>query len=153
MLLDPSDFSNINPHDQTNFPQRQTQNSIARYFRSIYTAWMISTTFETHNHPRQPQQPTTCTSYSSPRLSLTNLRHFLFHSFITFSSFCASLHILAASRFAGLSSLGSLNKLTTLNNIVSGVCTGVHRSAADSYPYTSSPGACRIDIQSTPVEG
>jgi hypothetical protein len=37
-----------------------------------------------------------------------------------------------------------------LRRIVSGVCTGDQRSAADSYPYWSSSGGCRIEMQSRP---
>jgi hypothetical protein len=62
----------------------------------------------------------------------------------------SSLHNLAASTFAGLSSFGLCNKLITLSRIVSGVCTGDQRSAAVSYPYWSSSGGCRIEMQSRP---
>ena len=65
-------------------------------------------------------------AYSSPRLALTLALHFFLNSF------GSSLHILAASTFAGLSSFGLLSILMTLNNIVSGVWTGDHRSEADS---------------------
>lgn len=40
--------------------------------------------------------------------------------------------------------------LMTDNKIVSGLCTGVHLSAADSYPYLSSSGGCRIEMQTSP---
>lgn len=65
-------------------------------------------------------------SYSSPKLALT----FALHRFR--NSFESSLHILAASTFAGLSSFGLLSMLITLSSIVSGVCTGDHLSEADS---------------------
>lgn len=52
--------------------------------------------------------------------------------------------------FAGLSSLGELSIEITESRIVSGVWTGFHRSAADSYPYLSSSGGWRIDIQTSP---
>lgn len=52
--------------------------------------------------------------------------------------------------FAGLSSLGELSIEMTERRIVSGVWTGFHRSAADSYPYLSSSGGWRIDIQTSP---
>lgn len=35
--------------------------------------------------------------------------------------------------------------------IVSTVCTGNHRSEAFSYPNLSSPGSCKIDMQTSPV--
>lgn len=57
----------------------------------------------------------------------------------------------AASTLAGLSSFGLLSMLITDSRMVSGVCTGDHRSDADSYPYASSPGACRIEMQTSPV--
>lgn len=38
----------------------------------------------------------------------------------------------------------------TLTKIVSTVCTGNQRSEAVSYPYLSSPGSCRMEIQTTP---
>lgn len=40
--------------------------------------------------------------------------------------------------------------LTTDSNIFSTLCTGDHLSALDSYPIGSSPGACKIDIQTLP---
>ena len=65
-------------------------------------------------------------AYSSPRLALT----FALHLFL--NSLVSSLHSLAASTFAGLSSFGLLSMLITLKSIVSGVWTGDHRSLADS---------------------
>jgi hypothetical protein len=62
-----------------------------------------------------------------------------------------SLHILAASTFAGLSSLGSASILMTLNKIFSTDCIGLHRSSAFSYPNWSSPGVWRIDMQTMPL--
>ena len=82
--------------------------------------------------------------HSSPKLSRTSFWHFLLNPF------GSSRHIFAASTFAGLSSLGELSMLMTDNKIVSGLCTGVHLSAADSYPYLSSSGGCRIDMQTSP---
>lgn len=76
-----------------------------------------------HLHPCQNNR-----YYSSPKLALTLALHRLRNSF------GSSLHILAASTFAGLSSFGLLSILITLNSIVSGVWTGDHRSEADSYP-------------------
>lgn len=73
-----------------------------------------------YNHPKNSS------SYSSPKLALTLALH------LFLNSFRSSLHILAASTFAGLSSLGLLNMLITLSSIVSGVWTGDQRSAADS---------------------
>ena len=64
--------------------------------------------------------------HSSPRLSLTHFLHRLLNSF------GSSRHSLAASTFAGLSSLGELSMLITDNRIVSGLWTGDHRSEADS---------------------
>lgn len=72
--------------------------------------------------------------HSSPTLSLTHLRTLFLNSFVS------SLHNLAASMFAGLSSLGELSMDMTDRSIVSGVWTGLHRSLADSYPYLSSSG-------------
>lgn len=66
---------------------------------------------------------------SSPKLSLTHLLVLFLNSLLS------SLHILAASIFAGLSSFGECNNEITEINIVSGVCTGLHLSAALSYPY------------------
>ena len=40
--------------------------------------------------------------------------------------------------------------LITLRSIVSGVCTGDQRSEADSYPYLSSSGGWRMDMQTSP---
>ena len=65
-------------------------------------------------------------AYSSPKLALT----FALHLFL--NSFVSSLHSLAASTFAGLSSFGLLSMLITLKRMVSGVWTGDHRSLADS---------------------
>ena len=65
-------------------------------------------------------------SYSSPKLALTFARHRFRNSFVS------SLHSLAASTFAGLSSFGLLSMLITLRRIVSGVCTGDQRSEAAS---------------------
>lgn len=39
---------------------------------------------------------------------------------------------------------------TTLSRIFSTLCTGLHRSADNSYPMGSSPGACNIDMQTRP---
>lgn len=88
--------------------------------------------FTTPSH--NPRQNLRAPTYSSPRLALTFPRHFLL------KPFSSSLHILAASTFAGLSSFGLLSMLITLSSIVSGVCTGDQRSEADSYPYLSSSG-------------
>lgn len=85
-------------------------------------------------YPRGPRHILAVPTYSSPRLALTFPLHFLL------KPFSSSLHILAASTFAGLSSFGSLSMLITLRSIVSGVCTGDQRSEADSYPYLSSSG-------------
>lgn len=64
--------------------------------------------------------------YSSPRLSRTHLRtRFL-------NSLGSSRHRRAASTFAGLSSFGLDSMEITERRIVSGVCTGDQRSAADS---------------------
>lgn len=84
--------------------------------------------------------------HSSPRLSLTIFLH-LFRN-----SLGSSRHIFAASTFAGLSSFGELNKLITLSNIVSGLCTGDQRSLADSKPYLSSSGGCNMDMHTSPFE-
>jgi hypothetical protein len=65
-------------------------------------------------------------NHSSPRLSLTFFLHLLRNSF------GSSLHNLAASTFAGLSSLGLLSIEMTDSNMVSGDCTGDHRSDTDS---------------------
>ena len=51
---------------------------------------------------------------------------------------------------AGLSSLGSANMDMTLIMIVSTVWMGNHLSSGLSYPHLSSPGSCRIDIQTSP---
>lgn len=69
------------------------------------------------------------TNYPSPppsKLSLTHRRHLLLNPFKSV------LNNLAASTFAGLSSLGLLSMLMTLSRIVSGVWTGDQRSEADS---------------------
>lgn len=58
---------------------------------------------------------------SSPKLSLTPLLHLRLNSFASFPPTFSSLHSLAASTFAGLSSFGLCSKLITLNSIVSGV--------------------------------
>jgi hypothetical protein len=70
---------------------------------------------------------------SSPKLSLTIFLQRRLNSLL--SSFFSALHNFAASTFAGLSSFGLCNKLMVLTNIDSGDCTGLHLSAADSYPY------------------
>lgn len=64
--------------------------------------------------------------HSSPKLSRTIFLH------RRRNSFGSSLHILAASTFAGLSSLGEDSMEITLRRMVSGLCTGDHRSLADS---------------------
>merc|ERR1711899_139107 len=61
-----------------------------------------------------------------------------------------SRHSLAASTFAGDSSLGSANIEMTETKMVSTVCTGSHLSLAFSYPHRSSPGACKIEIHTSP---
>lgn len=81
----------------------------------------------------------------SPKLLLTPSL-----TFASNSSFL-SLHIFAASTFAGLSSFGSANILITLIRIFSTLCIGLHRSDACSYWFGSSPGGCRIDIHTNPV--
>jgi hypothetical protein len=53
---------------------------------------------------------------------------------------------------AGDSSFGELNMEIMESIIVSTVCTGLHRSLACSYPVGSSPGECRIEIQTRPSE-
>lgn len=83
--------------------------------------------------------------YSSPKLSLT---HFLT---LFLNSFGSSLHSLAASTLAGLSSFGLDSIEITDRRIVSGVCTGLQRSDADSYPYLSSSGGCRMEMQTSPL--
>ena len=40
--------------------------------------------------------------------------------------------------------------LTTLKRIFSTLCTGLHRSELLSYMFGSSPGACKMDIQTVP---
>ena len=50
----------------------------------------------------------------------------------------------AASRLAGLSSFGDAIIEMTEIRIDSTVWIGSHRSLADSYPYVSSPGGCRM---------
>ena len=62
----------------------------------------------------------------SSRLSLTCFLH------LFLNSAGWSRHIRAASTFAGLSSFGLESMLMTEIKIVSGVCTGDHRSEADS---------------------
>lgn len=52
---------------------------------------------------------------------------------------------------APLSTLGSANMLNTLNNTLRTPWTGDHRSEADSYRRGSSPGACRIEMQTSPL--
>lgn len=98
-------------------------------------------------HPMPPSH-TSHPVYSSPKLSLTHLLVLFLNSLVPFS--LSSLHSFAASIFAGLSSFGLCNKLITEIKIVSGVCTGLQRSATDSYPYLSSSGGCKIDMQTVP---
>lgn len=74
----------------------------------------------------KPSNPSSHPPYSNSKLSLT---HFL-TCFLNSAVF--SLHSLAASGFAGLSSFGLLSIEMTDSKIVSGVCTGDQRSAADS---------------------
>jgi hypothetical protein len=62
-----------------------------------------------------------------------------------------SRHSAAASTLAGDSSFGLDSIEMTDSRIVSGVCTGDQRSAADSYPYLSSSGGCRIEMQTSPL--
>lgn len=38
----------------------------------------------------------------------------------------------------------------TLSSTFSTLCTGLHRSDADSYMFGSSPGACRIEMHTFP---
>lgn len=74
-----------------------------------------------------PATPTrTRVGYSSPKLSLTHLLA------LRLNSLGSSLHNLAASTFAGLSSFGLDSMEITDSRIVSGVCTGDQRSAVDS---------------------
>ena len=80
--------------------------------------------FTRGHSPKSTAQFRSTAHYSSPKLSLTTLRHRLRNSLIS------SLHIFAASTFAGLSSFGLLNMLITDSRIVSGLCTGLQRSAA-----------------------
>ena len=56
----------------------------------------------------------------------------------------------AASIFAGDSSFGddSIEIIDII--IVSTVCTGDHLSLALSYPFGSSPGECKIEMQTLP---
>ena len=56
----------------------------------------------------------------------------------------------AASIFAGLSSFGELSMLMILNIMVSTVWMGDHLSEASSYPLGSSPGECKIEMQTFP---
>lgn len=55
--------------------------------------------------------------------------------FVLFCFFFKIYRRASPTRLAGLSSLGELSMEMTDINIVSGVCTGSQRSAADSYPY------------------
>ena len=68
-------------------------------------------------------------SDQSQAFSWLSLTHFRTRFRNSFGSF---LHSLPASMLAGLSSFGLLNMLITLSSIVSGVCTGDHRSEAIS---------------------
>lgn len=104
----------------------------------------IDSSFDRSTSTRFPIPPAPG-SYSSPRLSRT---HFLTRFLNAWGS---SRHILAASTLAGLSSFGLLNMLITLRRIVSGVWTGDHRSDADSYPYLSSSGGWRMEMQTSPL--
>ena len=64
--------------------------------------------------------------------------------------FVQNLLLTQASMFAPLSSFGSASMLTTDRRIFSMLCTGLHLSAAVSYPRGSSPGVWRIEIQTRP---
>ena len=68
----------------------------------------------------------------------------------TYTSANANLLLTQASMFAPLSSFGSASMLTTDSRIFSMLCTGLHLSAAVSYPRGSSPGVWRIEIQTRP---
>ncbi len=80
-----------------------------------------------------------------PKLFLTFCRTIFSYSSLLF------LHIFAASIFAGLSSFGSASMLMTLIRIFSTLWIGDQRSDACSYWSGSSPGGCRIDIQTSPL--
>ncbi len=83
--------------------------------------------YSTHQSINTPSYaPRARCRHSSPKLARTFALHFLR------KAFSSSLHILAASTFAGLSSLGLLSMEMTLSKMVSGVCTGDHLSATDS---------------------
>lgn len=58
-----------------------------------------------------------------------------------------SLYIFAASTLAGLSTLGSANMDITESKTFSTLWTGLHRSELFSYPRGSSPGACKMLMQ------
>ena len=113
---------------------------------SNHFEWPHLTTYpstQPHLHT-SPYLPSTNQSNPPSKLSLTHLLHRLLNSAKS------SLQSFAASTLAGLSSLGEPNILITLSKIVSGVCTGLHLSDADSYPYLSSSGGCRIDMHTVP---
>ena len=87
---------------------------------------------------------------------LLNYKNWLFYSswlFLTqratrrLNSGYDSLHCFAASTFAGDSSFGSASIEITDIIIVSTVWTGSQRSEAFSYPHLSSPGSCRMLMQ------
>jgi len=65
-------------------------------------------------------------SQQASKLSLTHFRTFFLNAA------GSSRHCFAASKLAGLSSLGELSIEMTEMRMVSGVCTGSQRSAADS---------------------
>lgn len=84
-------------------------------------------------------------------LQLKNIFHLKWYSTQTLKWDVRNRILTAASTFAGLSSLGSASIEITEIRIVSTVCTGNHLSDAFSYPYLSSPGSCKIEIQTSPL--
>jgi hypothetical protein len=127
------------------------QNSRLHPWHLTQSQSQSSTSLLTHSnahlpllHPFAHSPKTSPINQSSPKLSRT---HRLTRRPNPFRS---SLHSRPASTSAGLSSFGSPSMLITDNNIVTGVCTGLHRSFNCSYPYLSSSGGCRMLIQTSP---
>ncbi|EEQ82805.1 hypothetical protein NCER_100441 [Vairimorpha ceranae BRL01] len=84
-------------------------------------------------------------------LSYSNVFSVSLMTFFVYA-FMSSLYCVAASTLAGLSQFGDVNKHTILIITLSGCLTGIHLSLNSSYPKASSPGLCKMLIQTFPSE-
>lgn len=121
----------------------------SHHIRPCHIKPTLILTYDPKHHPRYAYNKLPAPHISAP--SAHNPKLFLTFPLTTLSySSLLPRHILAASIFAGLSSFGSASILITLISIFSTLWIGDHRSDACSYCSGSSPGGCRMEMQTSP---